>query len=266
MYLGRVVECGTTEEVLESPQHPYTQALLSVVPEIERLEPVVLTGEIPDPTRIPGGCRFHPRCPALADGGAAAAGVAEAAGPRRSPCSPRPATTGPPATWRCSARTRATRPELLTRESVRRPAMPTCRRHCPRRCTSTRTPGARTRGRAVRRVVLRGPPGRPRPGRALAAVASTWPASRCWSPVTAGRAARGVQRLPAPRQPAPARSAGEPAATVPGVGAALPLPLVDLRPRRPAAEGTARRPRRPGGLLGSTRSAWTPGAASCSCT
>jgi oligopeptide/dipeptide ABC transporter ATP-binding protein len=77
MYLGRVVECGTTEEVLESPRHPYTQALLSVVPEIERLEPVVLTGEIPDPTRIPGGCRFHPRCPALAGGAAEAAGVAD---------------------------------------------------------------------------------------------------------------------------------------------------------------------------------------------
>jgi oligopeptide/dipeptide ABC transporter ATP-binding protein len=75
MYLGRIVECGTTEEVLESPRHPYTQALLSVVPEIERLQPVVLTGEIPDPTRIPGGCRFHPRCPALADGSAARAGV-----------------------------------------------------------------------------------------------------------------------------------------------------------------------------------------------
>ncbi len=77
MYLGRVVECGTTEEVLENPRHPYTRALLSVVPEIERLEPVVLTGEIPDPTRIPGGCRFHPRCPALADGSAERAGVAE---------------------------------------------------------------------------------------------------------------------------------------------------------------------------------------------
>ncbi len=63
MYLGRVVEAGTVEEVLERPRHPYTQALLSVVPEIERLEPVVLTGEIPDPTHIPGGCRFHPRCP-----------------------------------------------------------------------------------------------------------------------------------------------------------------------------------------------------------
>jgi peptide/nickel transport system ATP-binding protein len=77
MYLGRVVECGSTEEVLESSQHPYTQALLSVVPEIERLTPVVLKGEVPDPTRIPSGCRFHPRCPAFADGTAAAAGVAD---------------------------------------------------------------------------------------------------------------------------------------------------------------------------------------------
>ena len=77
MYLGRVVECGSTEEVLESPRHPYTRALLSVVPEIEQLTPVVLTGEVPDPTRIPSGCRFHPRCPAYADGTAEAAGVAE---------------------------------------------------------------------------------------------------------------------------------------------------------------------------------------------
>ena len=63
MYLGRVVEYGTTEEVLTAPRHPYTRALLSVVPEIDHLEPVVLTGEIPDPSRIPSGCRFHPRCP-----------------------------------------------------------------------------------------------------------------------------------------------------------------------------------------------------------
>ena len=78
MYLGRVVETGTTEEVLLSPRHPYTQALLSVVPETGGLEPVVLTGEIPDPTRVPAGCRFHPRCPALADGTAERAGVAAA--------------------------------------------------------------------------------------------------------------------------------------------------------------------------------------------
>ncbi|WP_243060904.1 ABC transporter ATP-binding protein [Nocardioides sp. SR21] len=68
MYLGRIVEAGPTEEVLAAPQHPYTQALLSVVPEMERLEPVVLEGEVPDPTKIPRGCRFHPRCPALASG------------------------------------------------------------------------------------------------------------------------------------------------------------------------------------------------------
>ncbi len=75
MYLGRVVESGPTEEVLARPRHPYTRALLSVVPEIDQMEPIVLRGEIPDPTRVPGGCRFHPRCPALADGSAAAAGV-----------------------------------------------------------------------------------------------------------------------------------------------------------------------------------------------
>jgi oligopeptide/dipeptide ABC transporter ATP-binding protein len=68
MYLGRVVESGPTEAVLTAPQHPYTRALLSVVPEMVGLEPVVLRGEIPDPTRIPAGCRFHPRCPALASG------------------------------------------------------------------------------------------------------------------------------------------------------------------------------------------------------
>jgi peptide/nickel transport system ATP-binding protein len=72
MYLGRVVEAGPTEDVLRDPQHPYTRALLSVVPEIDHMNPVVLTGEVPDPTRIPHGCRFHPRCPALADGSAAA--------------------------------------------------------------------------------------------------------------------------------------------------------------------------------------------------
>ena len=77
MYLGRIVEAGPTEEVLLAPRHPYTRALLSVVPEIRAVEQVVLTGEIPDPTRIPAGCRFHPRCPALADGSAEAAGVAD---------------------------------------------------------------------------------------------------------------------------------------------------------------------------------------------
>jgi peptide/nickel transport system ATP-binding protein len=77
MYLGRVVEQGPTEALLSDPEHPYSAALLSVVPEVEEMEQVVLAGEPPDPTRIPAGCRFHPRCPALASGAAAAAGVAD---------------------------------------------------------------------------------------------------------------------------------------------------------------------------------------------
>jgi peptide/nickel transport system ATP-binding protein len=68
MYLGRIVESGTTEEVLDEAKHPYTRALLSVVPEVHRIEPVVLTGEPPDPTRVPAGCRFHPRCPEVKAG------------------------------------------------------------------------------------------------------------------------------------------------------------------------------------------------------
>jgi peptide/nickel transport system ATP-binding protein len=68
MYLGRIIEEGPTEEVLASPRHPYTRALLSVVPEVARMEPVVLAGEPPDPASVPAGCRFHPRCPLLAAG------------------------------------------------------------------------------------------------------------------------------------------------------------------------------------------------------
>jgi peptide/nickel transport system ATP-binding protein len=68
MYLGRIVETGPTEQILENPRHPYTLALLSVVPETREMEQQILTGEIPDPTRIPGGCRFHPRCPLLKSG------------------------------------------------------------------------------------------------------------------------------------------------------------------------------------------------------
>jgi peptide/nickel transport system ATP-binding protein len=74
MYLGRIVEVGPTRDVLTDPRHPYTRALLDVVPEGGG-EYRLLSGEPPDPTAIPAGCRFHPRCPALADGRAAAAGV-----------------------------------------------------------------------------------------------------------------------------------------------------------------------------------------------
>lgn len=68
MYLGRIVEIGSTEQILQSPRHPYTRALLSVVPETERMDQQILVGEIPDSRRIPSGCRFHPRCPLLQSG------------------------------------------------------------------------------------------------------------------------------------------------------------------------------------------------------
>jgi oligopeptide/dipeptide ABC transporter ATP-binding protein len=71
MYLGRIVEIGPTEEVLLRPRHPYTKALLDVVPEAGGIERPVLQGEPPDPTRIPPGCRFHPRCPVVSSGRAA---------------------------------------------------------------------------------------------------------------------------------------------------------------------------------------------------
>jgi peptide/nickel transport system ATP-binding protein len=78
MYLGRIVEIGPAEEVLTAPLHPYTRALLDVVPEAEGVDRPILEGEPPDPTRIPEGCRFHPRCPVLATGHAAELGVADA--------------------------------------------------------------------------------------------------------------------------------------------------------------------------------------------
>ena len=70
MYMGRIVEHGATRTVLDDPRHPYAQALLSVVPVPDpaaRRTPVILRGEAPDPSRIPSGCRFHPRCPMAFD-------------------------------------------------------------------------------------------------------------------------------------------------------------------------------------------------------
>jgi peptide/nickel transport system ATP-binding protein len=75
MYLGRIVELGPTEQVLEDPQHPYTKALLSVVPETKHLDQQILQGEPPDPSKIPSGCRFRPRCPVVQSGEAERAGI-----------------------------------------------------------------------------------------------------------------------------------------------------------------------------------------------
>ena len=65
MYLGRVVESATTEEIFSRANHPYTQALLKQVPRLDarktQFKPIV--GEIPSPLAPPGGCHFHPRCP-----------------------------------------------------------------------------------------------------------------------------------------------------------------------------------------------------------
>ena len=64
MYLGRIVERGTVQEVLEAPRHPYTRALLSAIPAIEGgRERIRLQGELPSPVSPPAGCHFHPRCP-----------------------------------------------------------------------------------------------------------------------------------------------------------------------------------------------------------
>jgi peptide/nickel transport system ATP-binding protein len=72
MYLGRIVEVGSVADVLLRPQHPYTQALISVLPDARQDQSrTILSGEPPDPTAIPAGCRFHPRCPRFAALGAA---------------------------------------------------------------------------------------------------------------------------------------------------------------------------------------------------
>jgi peptide/nickel transport system ATP-binding protein len=66
MYVGQFVELAPTEEIFNSPRHPYTEALLSAIPEVDpdlALTPINLKGEIPFPGNPPSGCRFHTRCP-----------------------------------------------------------------------------------------------------------------------------------------------------------------------------------------------------------
>lgn len=70
MYLGEIVEFGTTDEIFANPKHPYTKALLSSVPELtpqNRKEKIILKGELPSPENLPLGCKFHTRCPYTMD-------------------------------------------------------------------------------------------------------------------------------------------------------------------------------------------------------
>lgn len=68
MYLGEIIEIGKTSEIFETPKHPYTQALLSAVPELNsnsslKNKQIRLKGELPSPENLPDGCKFHTRCP-----------------------------------------------------------------------------------------------------------------------------------------------------------------------------------------------------------
>jgi oligopeptide/dipeptide ABC transporter ATP-binding protein len=65
MYLGRIVELGSEDQIFERPAHPYTQALIASVPEatVDATVATPLAGEIPSPRNRPSGCHFHPRCP-----------------------------------------------------------------------------------------------------------------------------------------------------------------------------------------------------------
>jgi oligopeptide/dipeptide ABC transporter ATP-binding protein len=68
MYLGRIVEIGPADEIMDAPKHPYTQALLSAIPRPgQKRERQVLQGELPDPANPPAGCPFHTRCPQVMD-------------------------------------------------------------------------------------------------------------------------------------------------------------------------------------------------------
>ena len=70
MYLGNIVEIAPADQLFQNPQHPYTQALISAIPQVEkekRVSRVILKGDIPNPADAPPGCNFHPRCPIAID-------------------------------------------------------------------------------------------------------------------------------------------------------------------------------------------------------
>jgi len=70
MYLGKIIEIGTKQEIFDTPRHPYTVGLMRSVPQLiarKRHRKPVLEGEVPSPLNMPSGCAFHPRCPFVQD-------------------------------------------------------------------------------------------------------------------------------------------------------------------------------------------------------
>ena len=70
MYLGKIVELASTEQIANNSAHPYTQALLASKPSLDpkyRIRPQPLSGDVPSPLNPPSGCHFHPRCPKVMD-------------------------------------------------------------------------------------------------------------------------------------------------------------------------------------------------------